>query len=95
MTFANESKDDDHSKPAETEDPLVSWVTQQDPLPKEDLIKMFPEEYLTTASKGSKTLILTLKKHKSNFFLDPKVTPPPPQDGIDALMNFANNDQGM
>ena len=36
-----------------------------------------------------------IKKHKSNFFLDPKVTPPPPQDGIDALMNFANNDQGM
>jgi len=76
-TYVNGSKDDDYGEPVEVEDPLVSLVTQQDPLPKEDLIKMFPEEYLTTASK------------------DPKVTPPPPQDGIDALMNFANNDQAI
>ena len=57
-TFANGSKDDDHREPSasEAEDPLVSLVTQQDPLPKEHLIKMFPEEYLTTASKGFKKL---------------------------------------
>ena len=85
-TYANESK--------EAEDPLVSLVTQQDPLSKEDLIKMFPEEYLTTAtaSEGFKKL-LSLFLNTSNLFLDPKAAPP--QDGIDALMNFANNDQGM
>ena len=57
-TFANGSKDYDHKEPSasEAEDPLVSLVTQQDPLPKEHLIKMFPEEYLTTASKGFKKL---------------------------------------
>ena len=95
-TFANGSKDDDHREPSasEAEDPLVSLVTQQDPLPTEDLIKMFPEEYLTTAtaSEGFKKL-LSLFLNTSNLFLDPKATPP--QDGIDALMNFANNDQGM
>ena len=52
---------------------------------------MFPEEYLTNASEGFKKLLLFL--NTSNLFLDPKATPP--QDGIDALMNFANNDQGM
>ena len=82
-TYANESK--------EAEDPLVSLVTQQDPLSKEDLIKMFPEEYLNIASEGFKKLSLFLST--SNLFLDPTVTPP--QDGIDTLMNFANNDHGM
>ena len=51
---------------------------------------MFPEEYLTTASEGFKKLLLFLN-NTYNLSLDPKAT----QDSIDALMNFANNDQGM
>ena len=51
-TFANGSKDDDHREPAEAKDPLASLVTQQDPYPKEDLIKKFPEAYPFKTSEG-------------------------------------------
>jgi len=52
-TYAYGSKYD-QKKPAEAEDPLVSLVTQEGPLPKEDLIKKFPEAYPSTASKDPK-----------------------------------------
>ena len=54
--YANGSKNYDHREPSASgaEDPLVSLVTQQDPLPKEDLIKEFPEAYPSTATVSAK-----------------------------------------
>ena len=54
--FANGSNDADNRdrEPSKAEDPLVSLVTQSGLCPKEDLIKMFPDIYPTTASEGFK-----------------------------------------
>ena len=60
-TFANQPDPDNvhHREATEAEDPLVSLVTKDDPYPKDDLIKMFPQAFSTTAPEGY--IKLTLK----------------------------------